>query len=106
MPPVNIRTESSLEKYGKKQLQNIGCLVYKFSSPAKRGVPDSIVVRPDGRVFFIEYKTPFKGGKLSKLQVIEIAKLRENNAVVMVIDAVIQVDNLVTHIKSLYNVEL
>ena len=97
---AGIYSEADLEKYGKKQLQSIGCLVYKFVSPTKRGVPDDITVCPDGRVFFIEYKTPNGTGKLSKLQELQIAKLRANNATVLVINSVKEVDALVKAIVS------
>lgn len=95
-----ISSESQLEKYGKRELTAVGCLVYKFVSPAKRGVPDDIVVCPDGYILFIEYKAPFGRGKLSKLQQIEIAKLKANNAVVLVIDSESQIHELVIHIKE------
>lgn len=94
-----ITTEAQLEKYGKKELRSIGCLVYKFVSPAKRGVPDDIVVCPDGQIIFIEYKAPNGSGKLSKIQRVEIQKLRDNKARVLIIEHVEQVNNLVHAIK-------
>ena len=66
--------ERELQAYACKALRDVGCLVYKFSSPAKRGVPDLIIVPPNGKVIFVEMKHPNGRGKLSKLQVIEILK--------------------------------
>jgi hypothetical protein len=65
--------EKTIEKkvcdYAKKQ----GCLVYKFVSPAHRGVPDRMFITPKGRVFFIEFKAP--GKKPTPLQRHELDKL-------------------------------
>lgn len=35
-------------------------LVYKFTSPQRAAVPDRLFIRPDGLVFFVEFK---RGGK-------------------------------------------
>ena len=32
-----------------------GLLVYKFTSPNRMAVPDRMFIRPDGKVFFIEF---------------------------------------------------
>ena len=97
---MKMSTERDLEAYGKKQLQGIGCLVYKFSSPAKRGVPDSIVILPDGAVVFIEYKHPNGQGKLSKLQEIEIKKIRAKGCYVAIVDSKAQVDLWVEYARE------
>jgi len=59
-------TEASVEKYLRKQAEAHSCLVFKFVSPAQRGVPDDIVIWPGGAVTFIELKT--EKGNLSALQ--------------------------------------
>lgn len=99
---MKMSTERDLEAYGKKQLQGIGCLVYKFSSPAKRGVPDQLVITPTGFAIFIEYKHPNKQGKLSKLQKIEIQKLRKNGAYVLVCNSTDQIIELLNFVKCGY----
>lgn len=69
--------EKTIEKkvcdYAKKQ----GCLVYKFVSPAHRGVPDRMFITPKGRVFFIEFKAP--GKRPTPLQTHELIKLNNHN---------------------------
>lgn len=60
-----------------------GGVAYKFTSPARRGVPDRLIVLPGGCLFFAEVKGT--GGRLSKLQVIEIARLRQLGARVEII---------------------
>ena len=67
--------------------KSLGMLAYKFTSPARRSVPDRLFVVPGGRVFWIEFKR--KGKKPSPAQEVEIAKLRGKGAVVHVVDNVI-----------------
>jgi Holliday junction resolvase len=63
------RLEAKISKYAKSK----GCLSYKWSSPSQRGVPDRIIVAPNGKVLFLEVKA--LGEKPTKLQLHEIAKL-------------------------------
>ena len=61
-------------------------LVYKFTSPARAAVPDRMFVRPDGVVFFIEFK---RGGqKPTDAQEREHTRLRRHNVDVFVVDNV------------------
>lgn len=69
----------------------MGCLTYKFTSPGNVGVPDRIVVLPDGSVIFVELKTDV--GVLSKAQELQIARLRSNNAVVTVVKGMAGADD-------------
>tara|TARA_B110000908_G_C10205697_1_gene427593 strand:+ start:1092 stop:1340 length:249 start_codon:yes stop_codon:yes gene_type:complete len=50
----------------------------KVDSTSTVGLPDLIVVLPDGQVLFVELKTPT--GRLSKMQEHILTKLRKNNA--------------------------
>lgn len=61
-------------------------LVYKFSSPANRSVPDRQFMSPTGFIGFIEFKQ--KGQKLTKLQYHTFMKLTDRNIDVRVIDDV------------------
>lgn len=101
MTNLKINTENKLQNYAIKGLRSISCLCYKFSSPAKRGVPDVLVIPPRGKIFFIEFKNPNQKGKLSALQVVEISRMRAKGARVLVISKVTEVDSL---IYSLMNV--
>jgi hypothetical protein len=82
---MTLKTEAQLQNWFTNQLQADGCLTYKFSSPAKAGVPDQIVICKGGHTFFIEYKHSNKQGRLSKRQIIEIAKLRAQGSNVFVV---------------------
>lgn len=57
--------ESKIEKPVCEYAENKGWLVYKFTSPGQRGVPDEIFMR-NGVMFFIEFKAT--GKSLRKLQ--------------------------------------
>ena len=99
MPKLRMTTESELQKYTAKGLREVGCLVYKFASPSRRGVPDLILIKPDGDTIYVEMKSPNGKGRLSKLQEIEIKKIRNNNAMVLVVESQAQADNLIIAIE-------
>lgn len=74
--------EKQLEaKVGRYALAR-GVLYYKFTSPQRRGVPDRLLVAPNGRTGFLELKAPT--GRLSPLQRHEIDRLTGNRAAVLV----------------------
>jgi hypothetical protein len=79
--PLEKVIEAKVCDYAKK----LGCLVYKFTSPARRSVPDRLFIKPDGKgVFFIEFKR--KGQKPTPAQEVEIAKIRKQGTTVHVVD--------------------
>lgn len=62
-------------------------LVYKFTSPSRRSVPDRLFVMPGDRgCFFVEFKA--KGEKTTLAQEVEIAKIRSQGIYVGVVDNV------------------
>ena len=75
--------EKHIELYLARQVKLHGGKSYKFASPGQRGVPDRINVWPGGVVDFVEVKQ--KGGRLSRLQRLEIADLESVNANVFVV---------------------
>ena len=72
--------ERELEKRMGERLRRLGCLYYKFVSPQNRGVPDRIVICPDGCLVFVELKRP--GGRLAALQSVQQARLRRHGQLV------------------------
>lgn len=61
-------------------------LAYKFTSPARAAVPDRMFIRPDGKIWFCEFK---RGGqKPTEAQAREHHKLRQYKVSVFVIDNV------------------
>ena len=75
------KVEGSVCDYAKKAY---GFIPYKFTSPARRSVPDRLLIGPGGLHFFIEFKAP---GKLpTPKQVREIKRLISLGHLVYVID--------------------
>jgi len=73
-----------------------GGLALKFVSPGTVGVPDRIVLAPDGKVFFVELKSP--GKRLSPKQVKMATVLGELGHRVRVIDSMEKVKEFVHEI--------
>lgn len=48
--------EAPIEKAVCDYAKAKGLLVYKFTSPNRRSVPDRLFILPGGKVFFIEFK--------------------------------------------------
>lgn len=66
--------EADIERRVVKYCQRESLLIYKWSSPAHRGVPDRIIVGR-GKVMFLELKQA--GKKPTALQLREIARIRD-----------------------------
>ena len=67
--------ESNIEARLVKLVRARGGLCYKFVSPGNPGVPDRIVITPEGRTVYVELKTEM--GRLSALQKWQHRELRE-----------------------------
>lgn len=80
--------EATIEKKVCDYAKEKGCLVYKFTSPNRAAVPDRMLIRPDGYVFFIEFKAT--GKKPTQAQEREHIRLRGHNVAVFVVDNVDQ----------------
>lgn len=61
-----MHTEKQIENYLKRKFEDIGAIVLKFTSPGQAGVPDRIIILPNGSTIFVEVKK--KGGKVAPLQ--------------------------------------
>lgn len=86
-----MRNDNPLEKDIEKKVcdyaKTLNVVVYKFTSPAKRSVPDRLFIMPGGRgCFFIEFKR--KDQKPTPAQEVEINKIRSQGIYVGVIDNV------------------
>lgn len=90
--------EREVEAYLVKSVEEIGGVAFKFSSPARRGVPDRICVFPTGAVVFVETKAP--GGRLTRLQDRELRRLRELGQSTAVVSSKAGVDFLLKEVLS------
>lgn len=77
--------ESKIEKEVCEYAESLGWLVYKFTSPGQRAVPDRIFLRMY-KCFFIEFKS--LGKRPSKLQQKRIAELRKQGFNVWEVDSI------------------
>ena len=78
-----------------KGVKALGGLCYKFISPGAVGVPDRIAIFPGGEVAFIELKTDT--GKTRPAQDLQIGKLRDRGACVLVLHGVDEVDEFLEY---------
>ena len=90
--------ESAIENYLVQRVKAVGGLCPKFSSPGNRGVPDRIILMPDGVMVFCEVKAP--RGKLSKLQGYWLSKLRRMGQRTAVVWSKDEVDKLVEELGA------
>lgn len=82
--------ESKIEKRLKREVEKIGGLSLKFTSPGMAGVPDRLVLLPKGRIAFVELKAP--GKKLRLLQLKRKEQLELLGFKVYVIDSYKKID--------------
>ncbi|KLU15566.1 MULTISPECIES: VRR-NUC domain-containing protein [Xenorhabdus] len=77
--------EDVIERHLVNEVKKAGGIAYKFVSPGRRGVPDRIVILPNGRVVFVECKSP--GEKPRPDQLREHERLRAMRQTVVVLDS-------------------
>lgn len=80
--PLEKDIEAAIVKYAK----SLSMLVYKFTSPSRRSVPDRMLITKAGIAFFIEFKR--RGQKPTASQEVEIAKIRAQGVKCFVVDNV------------------
>nr|DAM27364.1 MAG TPA: Nuclease [Caudoviricetes sp.] len=85
--------EQNIEKYLTERMKKIGGKSYKWVSPGNSGVPDRLIIFPDGQIVFVELKAP--GNTPTKRQRFVHRELRKLNCNVLVIDSKKQIDALI-----------
>ena len=91
--------EADIEAKLRDEMTRRDCLCYKFVSPGNDGVPDRIIITPDGEAIFIELKT--ERGRLSARQKAQIRRLRDHCMTVFVLYGAEDVDSFIKHFDSL-----
>ena len=90
--------ESEVEKRLRNKVKtDLQGMALKFVSPGFNGVPDRIILVPQGRIFFVETKAP--GKKLRKLQEWVRGLIRNLGFVVLRIDTKEKVDLFIEEVK-------
>lgn len=82
--------ESKIEAKLKCEVENLGGLALKFTSPGMAGVPDRLVLLPKGKIYFVELKAP--GKKLRPLQLKRKEQLESLGFKVYVMDSYEKID--------------
>lgn len=86
--PSTTELESALEAFFVKRIREMGGLTYKLA-PTVRGIPDRLVLL-GGRMYLVELKA--HGGRLSPIQTIQHARIREQGVHVDVLTGRVEVN--------------
>ncbi len=93
--------EQRIEQKLVKAVKAAGGLCLKFVSPGTAGVPDRIVLLPEGRLGFVEVKAP---GKVPRpLQAARHAQLRKLGFEVYVLDDPAQIPGILKSLEKQEN---
>lgn len=84
--------EKKVEQYLCRKVKELGGVAEKFTSPNRRGVPDRIILLPQGVIYFVECKAP--GKKPTPLQENDHMKRRQLGQKVFVVQSFEDVDAL------------
>ena len=90
--------EKDLERRMVRAVKNMGGLAPKFVSPGLAGVPDRLVLLPEGKIAFVEMKAP--GKKPTSLQRLRHGQLRDLGFRVFVIDSKDKIGGMLDEIYS------
>ena len=88
--------EKQIEQYLVKQVKSLGGLSLKLTSLI--GIPDRLVLLPEGRCIFVELKRP--GEKPRKVQVLRIKQLRKLSFKTYVADSYESIDKLLGEVMA------
>jgi ribosomal protein S6 len=88
--------ETVVEKRFCKAVKDHGGRAVKWSSPGNRGVPDRIVLLPNGRTVYVELKAP--GKPLAPLQAKWAVDLRNMGHMVYKIDCHADTDSFIAEV--------
>ena len=90
--------ERTLERKLTQSVANMGGLALKFVSPGMAGVPDRLLLFPEGKIAFVEMKAP--GKHPTGLQRLRHEQLRNLGFRVYVIDSVHQIGEMLHEIST------
>ena len=75
-----------------------GSMCLKFVSPGTRGVPDRVILLPDGRTVWVELKRPGESPRPDQVAIHR--RMAEAGAVVLVVDSYEAVDLLMDGLET------
>ena len=90
--------EKQIENKLATEAKKLGGIAVKFVSPSFDGMPDRLVLMPDGHIAFVELKAP--GKKPRPLQLARHRLLRSLGFRVYVIDSVEQIGGMLDEVRT------
>lgn len=90
--------EKQIENKLATEAKKLGGIAVKFVSPSFDGMPDRLVLMPDGHIAFVELKAP--GKKPRPLQLSRHRLLRSLGFRVYVIDSVEQIGGMLDEVRA------
>lgn len=90
--------EKFVEQKLVRAVKAMGGIAPKFTSPGMAGMPDRLILLPDGKMGFVELKAP--GKKVRPIQVARISQLRRLGFKVYVVDGVAQIGSVLDDIEE------
>lgn len=90
--------EKDIEEKLRDAVKAKGGVCWKFTSPGTAGVPDRIVLMPEGHIAFVEVKAP--GKKPRPLQKVRHNTLRTLGFRVFILDDPKQIGGIIDEIQS------
>ena len=90
--------ERTLERKLVEAVTRVGGLALKFVSPGMAGVPDRLLLFPEGKIAFVETKAP--GKHPTGLQRLRHEQLRNLGFRVYVVDSIDQIGELLHEIST------
>ena len=90
--------EKQIENKLASEVKKAGGIALKFVSPSFDGMPDRLVLIPDGHIAFVELKAPGKKPRL--LQLARHRLLRSQGFRVYVIDSVEQIGGMLDEVRA------
>ena len=95
---VKMMREKDTEQKLVRKVKEAGGMCLKFISPGYDGMPDRIILMPEGRVSFVEVKAP--GKKPRPLQVSRHKMLRRLGFRVYVLDDACRIKEIIDDIQA------
>lgn len=90
--------EKEVERALVKKTEERGGMAWKFVSPGKSGVPDRIILFPNGKMGFVELKAP--GKKMRPLQKKRKKQLEDLGFQVFTVDRIERIEGVLNAIQT------
>lgn len=90
--------EKTIEQALVRATKKAGGIAPKLTSPANAGMPDRIIILPNGKICFVELKAP--GQKPRPLQIRQIQRLANLGCMVRTLDNPQKIPELINEIRT------